>query len=103
MFDAVAYLTRQHTHCDHAFLAVEKAAQAKDWDKVDTLFDVACTALHAHLQLEEQVLFPAFERATGIVGGPTAMMCGAHEVMRDILANVTACARYAMRAAYWPS
>ena len=87
MFDAVAHLTRQHAHCDHAFLAVEKAVQTKDWDKVDILFNEARSALLGHLQLEEQTLFPAFEQATGIVGGPTAVMCAEHEAMRDILVN----------------
>ena len=39
-----------------------------------------------HLAMEEEVLFPAFEEATGMSGGgPTFVMRGEHDRMRAVL------------------
>jgi hemerythrin-like domain-containing protein len=35
--------------------------------------------------MEEQVMFPAFEQQTGMMGGPTAMMRMEHEQMRNVV------------------
>ena len=43
--------------------------------------------LKAHLDFEEQVLFPAFEQATGILReqGPTGVMIAEHKQIRDYI------------------
>ena len=43
-------------------------------------------ALNAHFDAEESTLFPAFEQATGMTQGPTAVMRSEHRNMRDTLA-----------------
>ena len=43
-----------------------------------------------HFEVEENVLFPAFEQATGMTMGPTAMMRAEHAQMRDLLHNMAA-------------
>ena len=43
-----------------------------------------------HFDVEENVLFPAFEQATGMSMGPTAMMRAEHAQMRDLLHNMAA-------------
>jgi hemerythrin-like domain-containing protein len=49
--------------------------------------------MQAHFQAEEEVLFPAFEAATGMRAGPTQMMRYEHEQMRSLLEQwVTGCA-----------
>ena len=42
-------------------------------------------ATQRHFQMEEEVLFPAFEAATGMTGGPTQVMRGEHDQMRALL------------------
>jgi DUF438 domain-containing protein len=42
-------------------------------------------AIEHHFDMEEQVLFPAFEQQTGIVQGPTMMMRSEHQQMRGLL------------------
>lgn len=45
--------------------------------------------MRAHLGCEEEVLFPAFEAATGMTrGGPTFIMRAEHEQMRALLARM---------------
>ena len=42
--------------------------------------------MRAHLEMEEQVLFPAFDAAAGMSGGgPTMVMRSEHDQMRDVL------------------
>ncbi len=45
--------------------------------------------MNRHLAMEEEVLFPAFEEATGIVMGPTRVMRLEHDQMRAILSQIT--------------
>jgi hemerythrin-like domain-containing protein len=41
--------------------------------------------IETHFRTEEEMLFPAFEAATGMVGGPTQMMRMEHAQMRDLI------------------
>jgi uncharacterized protein (DUF2249 family)/hemerythrin-like domain-containing protein len=43
------------------------------------------TGLHRHIQMEEQVLFPAFEELTGMTEGPTVVMRNEHVEIRGCL------------------
>jgi iron-sulfur cluster repair protein YtfE (RIC family) len=81
-------LHRHHKHCDDLFADAEAAVASGDW----TLAQTALTGFHAeletHFRTEEEVLFPAFESATGMTGGPTQMMRYEHVQMRDLLAQM---------------
>jgi len=44
--------------------------------------------MNRHLAMEEEVLFPAFEHATGIVMGPTRVMRMEHDQMRVVLGQI---------------
>ncbi|MCC6877356.1 MAG: hemerythrin domain-containing protein, partial [Sandaracinaceae bacterium] len=46
--------------------------------------DFAC-GLRRHIVAEEQVLFPAFEEATGMTRGPTTVMRMEHERIEELL------------------
>jgi hemerythrin-like domain-containing protein len=41
-----------------------------------------------HLAMEEDILFPAFEAATGMRGGPTHVMRSEHTQMRAVLTEM---------------
>jgi hemerythrin-like domain-containing protein len=80
------YFTQDHRACDAMWAEVETAAQADDSDGATAAFDRFEAALLRHLDMEEQVIFPAFESATGMMGGgPTYVMRHEHTQMRAVL------------------
>jgi iron-sulfur cluster repair protein YtfE (RIC family) len=80
------YLTEDHAHCDDLFAAAENAVAAADWTTVEAGFDRFRAATQRHFQCEEDILFPAFESATGMTAGPTMVMRSEHEQIRQALA-----------------
>jgi iron-sulfur cluster repair protein YtfE (RIC family) len=78
-------LTRIHHLCDDHFVNAENAVAQRRWDDASRLFHELRTTTERHLQTEEEVLFPAFERGTGSAQGPTAMMRMEHTQMRELL------------------
>lgn len=78
-------LVKDHRHCDGLFASAEDAARRNDWAGCGTQFDAFNSAMLRHFEAEEDILFPAFEQATGMSGGPTAMMRSEHEAMRALL------------------
>lgn len=77
-----AFLTFDHRHCDEAWADVENAAPAE----VPARLEVFDRLLRRHLGWEEEVLFPAWEKATGMYDmGPTAVMRLEHASMRSLL------------------
>ena len=56
------------------------------------LFDAFARGLDRHIAIEEALLFPAFEAATGHspAAGPTAVMREEHRVIRALLAEIAA-------------
>ncbi len=77
-----------HKHCDDLFADAEAAARDGDWTKCAEAYKSFHNQLEAHFSTEEQVLFPAFEEATGMAGGPTRVMRIEHTQMRDLLAQM---------------
>ena len=90
MDQLTAPLVADHRHCDGLFATAEDAAQRTDWAACRERFDAFRAAMLQHFEIEENVLFPAFEQATGMTMGPTAMMRSEHAQMRGLLENMTA-------------
>ncbi len=90
MDQLTAPLVADHRHCDRLFATAEDAAQRSDWAACREHFAAFRTAMLQHFDVEENVLFPAFEQATGMTMGPTAMMRAEHAQMRDLLHNMAA-------------
>ncbi|MDY0012878.1 MAG: hemerythrin domain-containing protein [Rhodocyclaceae bacterium] len=84
---------RNHTDCDDAFAAAEAAAMAGDWSACRTAMSRFERMLLAHFLAEEELLFPAFEAATGMASGPTVVMRQEHQQMRDLCADMSAAAQ----------
>jgi len=78
-------LPQHHKHCDDLFIAAEASAEQGDWPVVATSFHRFREQMEAHFSAEENLLFPAFESATGMTGGPTEMMRYEHGQMRGLL------------------
>ena len=83
------YLTEEHRDCDDQFSRAEAAASDGDIAAARVAFAEFAANLAHHLEMEEGVLFPEFEQATGMHGvGPTAVMRMEHEQMRGLLGQM---------------
>lgn len=74
-----------HKHCDELFADAESAVAAQEWTRAKMLLGAFHNDLETHFRTEEEVVFPAFEAATGMAGGPTQMMRYEHAQMRELL------------------
>src|SRR5512140_1769147 len=83
-------LPDHHRHCDSLFVAAEESVRRGDWTAAPASSERLHRQMEAHFAAEEDLLFPAFEAATGMSGGPTAMMRHEHEQMRALLAQLAA-------------
>ena len=79
-------MAADHRQCDDRFVAVERAVARSAWSDADAEFDRLRGAMLRHFDAEEAILFPAFEARTGMSMGPTRVMRGEHEQMRELLA-----------------
>jgi iron-sulfur cluster repair protein YtfE (RIC family) len=81
-------LQAHHKHCDELFALAEDAALGNNWQACNDKFVRFRRELEAHFDTEEQVLFPAFEAATGSSGGPPQVMRFEHQQMRDLISGL---------------
>jgi iron-sulfur cluster repair protein YtfE (RIC family) len=80
-----SFLSADHKKCDTYFAQAECDAAARSWTQAADKLDHFGRELEHHMAMEEQVLFPAFEHATGNSTGPTAVMRIEHAQMRALL------------------
>ena len=85
-------LTEHHRLCDALFENASAAADAADWPALRARLAALSDALRRHFAFEEDALFPAFEEATGLREGPTAVMRLEHAHMRNLLEGLAAAA-----------
>ena len=85
-----APLFKHHKHCDELFASAEEACANGEWEAGGEAFALLHDQLETHFTSEEQLLFPAFETATGMTSGPTEVMRGEHRQMRGLLAQMKA-------------
>ena len=83
---AQEYFATDHRECDAVWAELESAAsnpprQAALWKSFEA-------RMLRHFSMEEEVLFPAIESATGMRGGPVAVMLHEHEQMRGMLTEM---------------
>lgn len=95
-----AFLGADHKKCDADFLHAETLAAEGRWQEADDSFGHLATGLEQHFTMEEQVLFPAFEGATGNSNGPTAVMRNEHAQMRALLVELQTALRQQDQDAY---
>lgn len=90
MSTITAVLTADHRHEDRLFAAATQAAEQVDWFACHQQFNAFLRALKRHMKIEEEVLFPAFEQATGMSSGPTWVMRQEHQQMLAMLDEIAA-------------
>ncbi|MAG34019.1 MAG: hemerythrin HHE cation-binding protein [Deltaproteobacteria bacterium] len=87
------FFTLDHRRCDEKWIEVEAAAQAGDSEISKEKWRTFESGMLRHLRMEEEVMFPAFEQASGMTGGgPTFVMRSEHEQMRGLLEQMAAAA-----------
>ncbi|HMM53782.1 MAG TPA: hemerythrin domain-containing protein [Candidatus Desulfobacillus sp.] len=88
MSGLTSILHDHHKHCDDDFALAEEAARQGDWATAAAAWSQFRDGLLAHFGVEEEVLFPAFEQATGMVSGPPKIMRQEHAQMRGLLEQI---------------
>jgi len=83
-----SFLTADHRACDEEFAQMENEVAENNWENAQKKFDQFNSDLEHHFNMEEKIMFPAFENRTGMVGGPTAMMRMEHEQMRSVVGQM---------------
>lgn len=81
-----------HKRCDELFAEAEVAISESDWDAGGQALSNFIDGMQHHFKMEEEVLFPAFETATGMAMGPTQVMRSEHEQMREIFTDIESAA-----------
>lgn len=82
----LSFLTADHRACDALWGELEEALDADDATRSGSLWSGFDAALRRHLAMEEEVIFPAFQDATGMRGfGPVEVMKMEHTQIRALL------------------
>lgn len=80
------HLTAEHRLCDQLISSLEEAMAGDDWSATTAAWHALRDELLRHFAVEEERLFPAFEKQSGITQGPTRVMRMEHSQMRELLA-----------------
>lgn len=83
------YMQRDHDLIDGIAERAAAAAVAGDWAALERDGSEFLRRLRRHIEMEEDLLFPAFEQRTGMAaGGPSVQMREEHVQMQPILAQL---------------
>lgn len=82
------YMTRKHRECDDVFSIAESKVADGNWSIAAEKWQQFKAELLSHFEQEEEVLFPTFEQATGMTGGPTQVMRMEHQQMRALVEDL---------------
>jgi hemerythrin-like domain-containing protein len=83
------FMKADHRDCDEKFATLENAVQDENWKTADELFEGFASDLIYHFDMEEKVMFPAFEaRAAGAHCNPSPVMIMEHTQMRNLVENM---------------
>jgi hemerythrin-like domain-containing protein len=87
------FMAESHRECDSLFADVENAVSMGKWELAIGAWPVFLRDLIHHFEMEEKVLFPFFEKATGMASGPTVVMRLEHDQMRSVSESLSAALR----------
>ena len=83
------YLSSDHQRLDGLMTAAGDRAKAGDMNAAAAGFGEFMRGLLRHIRIEEELLFPAFEGATGLSqGGPTSVMKLEHAEIQRLLGSI---------------
>lgn len=79
------YLEGDHDRLDALLNEARALADAGSFDNARAVFAAFRCGLGRHIEIEEQILFPTFEKLTGIAAGPTRVMRMEHVEIRSLM------------------
>ena len=80
------FMKEDHRACDNKFADMENAIADDNWAEGKQLFEKFGGDLLHHFNIEEEVMFPAFEaRSASAHCNPTPVMIMEHEQMRQLV------------------
>lgn len=82
------YMGDDHHRCDELFASAEAAVESGDWAEAAAANARFLSSMQLHFAMEEELLFPAFEEASGSSMGPTMVMRHEHEQMRQLFTEM---------------
>jgi hemerythrin-like domain-containing protein len=84
------FMSADHAKLDRTFEEFQRQ-QSRDMAKAKLLFDQFMAGLQGHIIQEEELLFPIFEKRSGMTdGGPTAVMRMEHGKIKGFLEEMNA-------------
>lgn len=84
------FMTEHHKTCDNLLVEAEAVLASKDWVAFAALWTKFEKETLHHFDLEEQILFPAFEEQTGMTAGPTMVMRQEHAQIKAMFEQMAA-------------
>lgn len=81
-------MTADHKLCDELYVSAELYVSKNDWDQASCTARKFINCLLFHFQHEEEILFPEFEKKSGMRHGPTEMMRHEHEQMKSLIVEL---------------
>jgi len=78
------FLTAHHRSCDHLLVESEGPLAKGNWPTFGESWQQFVKQTTEHFEMEEQILFPAFEAKTGMSCGPTQVMRQEHAQVRAL-------------------
>ncbi len=84
------FLECDHRRLDELLPEVERMIDQSAWANARERFAEFSCGLNRHIDAEEQILFPTFERLTGMTSGPTVVMRAEHAEIRRWISLVAA-------------
>lgn len=78
-------LRQHHQHCDELFSLMEQDVGQHNWIAAQKSLEDFLNEMEDHFRCEEEILFPAFEAASGMTQGPTQVMRVEHAQMRSLM------------------
>ena len=88
MSSITEFMTSDHRRCDEIFNQTETLVSQGQWAEAADSWRAFYDAVEHHFKMEEEVLFPAFEQATGSTAGPTSVMRVEHQQMRQLFEQI---------------
>jgi len=79
------FMINHHKECDEMFARAEEAAGESEWTRAQAEFEAFTHQMDRHFDIEDNLLFPAFEKKSGHTGGPTQVMRMEHDQMRVVI------------------
>lgn len=78
------FMTNDHRACDDEFANLEVLVDKEQWDESLSTFNAFKTHMLKHFDMEEAVMFPAFNESAGGGCNPTTVMIMEHDQMRGL-------------------